>query len=502
MSDVIGGGRPEVFEEAVAAPAGVKAPPVGSGVLEAGWTTTLARTHGRRDYLLRRALALSDALAITGALAVAFAAVGVRGAGDLLWLLPALPAWVVLFSLYGLYTRDVKRISQGVLDDVPPLFHAFVIGGLAMWAYFRVLPVHQLVFAEMLLFGVGGGILVLALRHLVRRGMPRLLGPERVVLIGDSPAWKALIQKIRAHPEYALEPVGKISRNGGPEPRSLQMLGSVDDPALDRILERHGVERVILAQDDVGDEVMLRLLRQCGRLKVKVSVLPRRVKAMGPSMEVDDIEGLTVLGLNPLVLPRSARLAKRAVDVVGSGLGLLLLSPLMALIAAAIKLDSKGPVLFKQPRVGAHGRTFSLLKFRTMVPDAQSRTAELMARSTDAHWLKLDDDPRVTRMGRMLRRTSLDELPQLWNVLVGSMSLVGPRPLTPSDHDQIEGWGGIRLDLSPGITGLWQVLGRTKIPFEEMVTLDYVYVTNWSLWTDIKLLLRTTGAVLSGRGAN
>jgi exopolysaccharide biosynthesis polyprenyl glycosylphosphotransferase len=247
---------------------------------------------------------------------------------------------------------------------------------------------------------------------------------------------------------------------------------------------------------------MLRLLQECGRLKVKVSVLPHRVKAMGPSMEVDDIEGVTVLGLNPLVLPRSSRVVKRAVDVVGAGLGLLLLSPLMALIAAAIKLDSRGPVLFKQPRVGAQGRTFSLLKFRTMAPDAQSRTAELMAKSADSHWLKLDHDPRVTRVGRLLRLASLDELPQLWNVLTGRMSLVGPRPLTPADHGQIESWGGIRLDLKPGITGLWQVLGRTNIPFEEMVTLDYVYVTNWSLWTDLKLLLKTLPAVAGARGAN
>ncbi len=180
----------------------------------------------------------------------------------------------------------------------------------------------------------------------------------------------------------------------------------------------------------------------------------------------------------------------------------ILASPVIALAAVAIKLTSPGPVLFRQRRVGRKGKTFSLYKFRTMVRDADARTAELMAASQDPHWLKLDHDPRITRIGRPLRLLSIDELPQLWNVLTGDMSLVGPRPITPEHLDQVSGWARIRLDLAPGITGLWQVLGRTSIPFEEMIKLDYLYVTNWSLWLDIRLLLRTVPAVMGGRGAN
>jgi lipopolysaccharide/colanic/teichoic acid biosynthesis glycosyltransferase len=189
-------------------------------------------------------------------------------------------------------------------------------------------------------------------------------------------------------------------------------------------------------------------------------------------------------------------------DVLGGGLALLLLAPLMAAAAIAIKLDSRGPALFRQERIGKGCRRFTLNKFRTMVTDAEQRLDELCRFSEDRHWLKIDHDPRITRVGRFLRLTSLDELPQLWNVLRADMSLVGPRPLVASEDEQITGYARIRLHLAPGITGPWQVLGRTNIPFEEMVKLDYLYAANWSLWTDVKLLLKTIPAVLFRRGAN
>jgi len=159
-------------------------------------------------------------------------------------------------------------------------------------------------------------------------------------------------------------------------------------------------------------------------------------------------------------------------------------------------------VLFAQERVGRGGRRFRLFKLRTMTVDAEERRADLVAQSSDPDWLKLDHDPRITRIGRWLRRLSLDELPQLWNVVRGEMSLVGPRPLIPAEDEHVQAWARGRLDLTPGITGYWQVLGRTRIPFEEMVKLDYLYVMNWSLWQDIRLMLRTLPVVIGGRGAN
>ena len=211
-------------------------------------------------------------------------------------------------------------------------------------------------------------------------------------------------------------------------------------------------------------------------------MLPQLSDVLGPAVEIDDVEGVTVLGVNPPWLPRSSRGLKRAMDLVVSVSLLVLLAPLGVLIAIAIKLDSPGPVFFAQERVGRGGRRFRLFKFRTMVNDAEEQRAALVQQSGDPLWLKLSHDPRITRVGRRLRRLSLDELPQLYNVLRSEMSLVGPRPLILSEDELVQGWARGRLDLTPGLTGYWQVLGRTRIPFEEMVKLDYLYVMNWSLW--------------------
>jgi exopolysaccharide biosynthesis polyprenyl glycosylphosphotransferase len=235
---------------------------------------------------------------------------------------------------------------------------------------------------------------------------------------------------------------------------------------------------------------------------VKVSVLPGVFDAIGSGVEVDDVEGVTVLGMSPPVLSRSSRVLKRSMDIVGALVLLLLTAPIQLLIVLAIRLDDGGPVLFRQRRVGRWDRRFQVFKFRTMCVDAEAKRAQLLAMSKDPGWLLLDDDPRVTRVGRFLRHTSLDELPQVWNVLRGEMSLVGPRPLMEADAKQLTGWSRSRLDLKPGVTGLWQVLGRTSIPFEEMVKLDYLYVTNWTLWNDVRLLLRTFPVVFARRGAN
>jgi lipopolysaccharide/colanic/teichoic acid biosynthesis glycosyltransferase len=197
---------------------------------------------------------------------------------------------------------------------------------------------------------------------------------------------------------------------------------------------------------------------------------------------------------------------KRAMDVCVSAATLLLAAPVLTLIALGIKLDSRGPVLFRQRRIGSQDRPFTMLKFRTMDEDAEQRKHALAhlnrhaRRGRDPRMFKIPNDPRVTRFGRILRRYELDELPQLWNVLKGEMSLVGPRPLVLDEAREVHGWGRRRLDLRPGMTGLWQVLGRSAISFEEMLRLDYEYVTSWTLWNDFRLLGRTIPLVFSGRG--
>ena len=488
----------------VALPARVLGPRAGAaGDLGANELRASSTWRGRRDYIFRRVLAVSDMLAVGSAGLVAFLVSPVGGRDQFLWLLPLLPAWVAVFGAYGLYQRDSQRISSAGLDDLPAIFHALVVGTLAMWLYYRLVPAHELVFIEALAFGVLGLAVITAVRAVARRAMTSVLGPERVLFLGESRSLPALVRKIRDHPEYGLEPVGLVARSPGRRTDvPIPIVGRIEDARLGDLVERHDIERVIVSRSGAADEAMLELFQECRDLDVKVSLLPAQVDVIGPSVQVDDIEGITVLGLNALTLSRSSRFLKRAMDILGAGVGLLLFSPVLALVTVAIKLDSKGSVLFRQRRIGMRGRRFHVIKFRTMVPGAEDQADELFAESEDPGWLKLEHDPRITRVGRFLRLTSLDELPQLWNVLRGDMSLVGPRPLIETEDATVTGWARTRTDLAPGITGLWQVLGRTNIPFEEMVKLDYLYVTNWSLWLDFKLLLQTFPVVVRRRGVN
>jgi lipopolysaccharide/colanic/teichoic acid biosynthesis glycosyltransferase len=233
---------------------------------------------------------------------------------------------------------------------------------------------------------------------------------------------------------------------------------------------------------------------------VKVSVLPRLFEVVGSSVRFDEVDGLMLLGVPQWGLTKSSILIKRTVDILASGLGLLLLTPLLATIAATVKLSSPGPVFFRQTRIGRDGEEFQMLKFRTMYDGADEDKAELLEHNEADGLFKIANDPRHTDVGRVLRRFSLDELPQLHNVMLGDMSLVGPRPLVADDDRRVEGWQRRRLDVPPGMTGIWQVLGSSRIPLHEMVKIDYLYGANWSLWLDVKILLRTIPHVVGRRG--
>jgi exopolysaccharide biosynthesis polyprenyl glycosylphosphotransferase len=457
-----------------------------------------------RDYRIRRLLLAADLLALALALVVALTIFPPERAAAQIGLgLATLPVWALIFKLYGLYDRDVKRISHTTVDDLPWIFHALLIGGLLLWLLYRAVPAGDVKALPVLGFAAIAMVAVPLARSIARRTTRRILGPERVLLVGDGAVIPALFRKMRAHPEYGLDPVGVVSPHaddGAEYP--VPLLGHVGDLDLARMATTHKLDRLVVSHNHVDDATLLALMQGCRRLSLKLGLLPQAFDAIGPSAEIDDVEGVTVLGVNPAVLSRSSRLLKRTMDVVGASALLLMASPLMVLAAVAIKLDSPGSVFFRQKRIGKFGRRFRLVKFRTMVADAEQRRDGLLAQSGDPHWLLLQQDPRVTRVGRVLRITSVDELPQLWNVLKGEMSLVGPRPLIEAEGEQLSGWTRTRIDLTPGLTGLWQVLGRSNIGFEEMVKLDYLYVTNWSLWTDVRLLLRTLPAVMTRRGAN
>ena len=277
---------------------------------------------------------------------------------------------------------------------------------------------------------------------------------------------------------------------------SLHKLGEIRDLAT-----KMDVHRAIVSPSDSEAGEMLDLVRTLKAAGIRVSVVPRLLQVIGSSVIFDDLHGVTLMGVRRFDLTRSSAMVKRAFDLIGATLGLIVVAPLMIVIAIAIKLDSKGPVFFRQMRVGRDEHRFGLFKFRTMVPEAEQLKHTLVDRNEAQEGLfKIAEDPRVTRIGNFLRKTALDELPQLFNVLRGEMSLVGPRPLILDEDQRIEGWHRRRLALHPGITGHWQILGPATVSLREMVAMDYLYVANWSLWTDVKILVRTVPHVLCRRG--
>jgi exopolysaccharide biosynthesis polyprenyl glycosylphosphotransferase len=245
---------------------------------------------------------------------------------------------------------------------------------------------------------------------------------------------------------------------------------------------------------------VLDVVRIAKALGVRVSILPRIFEVVGSSVRFDQVDGMTMLGVRRFGLTRSSELIKRSFDLVGASLLLVLSAPLLLLVAVAIRIDSPGPVFFRQTRVGRGDRRFQIIKFRTMVADAEARKDELRAFNETDGLFKIARDPRITRVGRLLRRCSLDELPQLINVVRGEMSFVGPRPLVVEEDRQILGWQRRRLQLTPGVTGHWQILGSGRIPLQEMVKIDHLYLANWSLWLDLKILVRTVAHVLGRQG--
>ena len=467
----------------------------------------------RRGWLMRRMLLTSDVVGLGLSFALAewiyqttthSGRFGVFGEAALFAV--SLPLWVVMAKLYGLYDRDEERANHSTADDVVGVFHLITVG---TWILFAGAYVTRFAHPELPKLLTFWGLAVVAVpllrsisRSRCRRSVHYL---QNTLIIGAGDVGQEIARKLLKHPEYGINLVGFI--DGWPKERSdalahLALLGDVDDvPKLVRLLD---IERAIVAFSPNDRDELLGLVRKLNALDVQVDVVPRFYEVLSPAVDVHALEGLPLIGLRPPRLSRSSAFLKRWLDVLGALLGLVLLAPLGAAVALAIKIDSRGPVLFSQVRMGARDRTFRILKFRTMAIDADSRKAELAHLNKHAHdggnarMFKIENDPRVTRVGRVLRRCSIDELPQLWNVLRGEMSLVGPRPLILDEHAFVTDWAERRLDLRPGITGLWQVLGRDAIPFDEMVKLDYQYVTSWTLAADVRLLLRTLPVVLRG----
>jgi exopolysaccharide biosynthesis polyprenyl glycosylphosphotransferase len=461
-----------------------------------------ARAH--RDTVLRRSLVAADVVAAYVAMFVVLLLVpGQEVVSPLPTVLMIAPFVVLASKAIGLYDRDQHILRKTSIDEIPSVLNLSVLYALTIWLTEELLFRGFLSRPQVLALVLMSFVALFVARTACRALAAAIIPPERCLVLGDARDAAHIASKLEASAGVNAVVSGRVplcpeDDHGGPHPR----LRTLADPDwLTEVIAAQGVDRVIIAPGDHNQEEILHTIRLIKALGVKVSVLPRLLEVVGSSSTFEDVDGLALLGLRQYGISKSSGALKRLVDVAGSGVGLLLLAPLLALLAFAIKLDSRGPVFFRQRRIGRKGDVFSMFKFRSMVADADSIKSGLRDRNEAQGGLfKISDDPRITRVGRFLRRTSLDELPQLFNVLGGSMSLVGPRPLVQDEDALIEGWERRRLVVKPGMTGMWQIYGSSRVPMKEMVKIDYLYGANWSLWLDLKILLRTVPYILRRRG--
>jgi exopolysaccharide biosynthesis polyprenyl glycosylphosphotransferase len=452
-----------------------------------------------RDTLYRRLLAAADVVAAGTAFIFTISIVGSDKLG--IWAALAIALVIPVCKLAGLYDRDEHLLQKTTLDEAPALF--LVAALYTLLAFLGGAAIVEGDFTREQAIALWGTlfVLMLAMRAIARRLAMALADEERCVILGNAEAAHLLTSKLARSHGIKAEVIGRVPIDpSDTSVNELPLLGSFD--SLERLLTEHAVDRAVIAPGYGDSEPrLLDAIRVVKRHDIRVSVLPRLFEAVGSAYELDEVEGTMLLGVHRHGLSRSSALIKRCFDLTGAALALLVLAPLLALIAIAIRLDSRGPVFFRQRRVGRGDRAFEIYKFRTMIDGAEAQRAALADRNEAGGGLfKIEDDPRITRVGRILRRTSLDELPQLINVLRGEMSMVGPRPLVVDEDSLIEGLHRHRLLVPPGVTGMWQIFGSARIPLDEMVKIDYLYGANWSLWLDMKILLRTVPVVLGRRG--
>jgi exopolysaccharide biosynthesis polyprenyl glycosylphosphotransferase len=472
----------------------------------------------RRGWLVRRALMWGDLFGLSVAFGLSEVLYAAGGSNlsrfntslEFLLFFATLPGWFLVAKLYGLYDRDESRANHTTSDDIVGVFHLVTIGAWLLLAGVYVTHLANPAFTKIITFW-GLAIPLVAFSRVAARSVCRRRPSylQNTIVVGAGDVGQLVARKILQHPEYGINLVGFVDDQPKERCPGLEHLTLVGLPdRLQAIVRELDIERVIVAFSNDSYERTVDLVRSLNEMEVQIDLVPRLFDLVSPSAQIHTLEGIPLLGIPPLHLSRSSRFLKRAMDVGLALAGLVCLTPIFAVIAVLIKIDSRGPVFFRQVRMGNGGKRFRIFKFRTMVADAEERKAGVrhLNKHTqpggDPRMFKIPDDPRITKFGRFLRRYSLDEFPQLLNVIQGDMSLVGPRPLIPDEDEHVGNWARKRLDLRPGMTGLWQVLGRSDIPFEEMVKLDYLYVTTWSLWQDFRLLLRTIPILVARRGGS
>ncbi len=411
-----------------------------------------------------------------------------------------IPAWLLIFAAYGLYRERL----QSFLDEALKAVSAISVGMMGLLAssffyrqfsYSRLWIIYAWILSLLLLLAVRG-----MLRAMLRALRARGVDVWRVLVVGGGPEGITLVRTLRARPELGHRPVAFLDPTGRGEIDGIPVVGTPSEVLA--AVRRLAAHRVIIAQPPDARELTMQVAAMCQEAGVPFAIVPDLYTLVATGAGVEVVGQLPLLTLRGTAARGWGRRLKDGLDVVGALIGLLLALPLFAVLAGCIILDSPGPIFYRQRRIGKGGVPFRAWKFRTMHTDAESRLVNHPTlRMQFERAFKLVDDPRVTRMGRWLRRTGLDELPQLLNVLLGEMSLVGPRPIVEDELRKYGPWERRLLCVKPGLTGLWQVLRHSEPNYAERVSLDMYYIDHWSVGLDLKILLRTLPSVIAGRGA-
>jgi exopolysaccharide biosynthesis polyprenyl glycosylphosphotransferase len=448
----------------------------------------LKRQGPWREALLRRMLALAD----LGAALAASVSLALTSSGRVnyaLWSALLAPVWLVAAKVAGLYDRDQRSLRHLTVDELPRILTWSLLGTTTVSLLMGATPAGQLSAGAALRVWVVASCAGFVLRATIRFLWRHITPPEQVVIIGDGDLTAAVRRKLELFPDIHATVIAERKELLARDLRATgEYLGSGD--------------RVVVAVSQLDESLIAELVSFCRRRQIRLSVVPPARGMFGTAVELNHIADLPVVEYNTWDVSRSTLFLKRLLDVTVAATALVALSPLLLLIAALILLDGGRPVLFTQTRVGQHGRPFRMLKFRTMVPDAERLLSQFVPFEKLAEPVfKLERDPRVTLVGRILRRASLDELPQLLNVLKGDMSLVGPRPEQIELVERYAEQDRFRLSVKPGMTGPMQIYGRGHLTFEERIAVEREYVENISIARDLRILALTVAPVVSGRGA-
>jgi exopolysaccharide biosynthesis polyprenyl glycosylphosphotransferase len=462
------------------------------------------RLRTRKDSLRRRLLFAADVLTILIAVATMTL---VEGTTDPLWILPTLPLWIVVAKFEGLYDADHPRIWHLTTDEVPAVFHWVTLSVAGSLFFIRALPLETVRLESAVALFVTALACAFLLRSAARAVWRRRVPPERALVMGHGKLADAVSRKLALEPGHHLSLIeysfdGNGNGNGHGASHGELKVEELTREDLEYLLAEVDVERVVLALPELDEATLARVVSVCRATGVKLSVMPPMRAMLGTAVQLNHIAEMPVIEYGTWGTSWSTMALKRMVDVILSAVGIVVLAPLMLAIAAAVRFSSEGPAFFTQVRAGRAGKPFKILKFRTMCHDAEERIGEVISPDElDEPMFKLREDPRVTKVGRYLRRTSLDELPQLFNVLKGDMSLVGPRP---EELWLVERYGEtqrFRLEMRPGLTGPMQVHGRGELNFQERLAVEREYVENYSIRKDLKILLRTVSTVWRAPGA-